>query len=522
MKASPSIQRKICPWAQRTQAFRHPLSGPPRQAFSPGFARMASAVLVCSALTLGTARGTENGPILLAPSVEDLQTSPSAAPPSLPLGASSASSPGNVAIPDVSPPSPAPATTGGPGGWVRAGTGRNRESAASGATASSPPLVGSANPVPAMPQQGQPPGAFYGTARPLTGPAAANSTAWSNGVAPGASPTYGVYSGGIAQGGVGPYATTQPGPYPAPRQQPEKGWFGLPKLDLSKLDLGKLFRRKSPQNPAYAPVPAPASITTNTNAWRGVNTAGTSVGYPNGMQGDVIRQPQWNPQDPQRPSGNGTGNIIPPSGYGASVPASGVSTGSALATNPPWNSQNPYAAPYAVPPQTDSAWATTPQNLPLTASMPQGVGSRGTATLPSSGRATETMRIASPTPYAGPTGTLFGGAGATPVAPPEGGFIGKPTFLDRVKVWWKDVTTPRRDHPRAALLPPNQTWQNLQSRLQPRPQTPGRDPFTVQRGVSYPVDAGTPGAASTMQRSNYSPALLPPPRPQLPGSIPRW
>ncbi|NMC20316.1 MAG: hypothetical protein GYA33_07830 [Thermogutta sp.] len=485
-------------------------------------------LFLCVTPVFGTAWATENGLILLAPSAEDLPPSLPAVPPSIPAGIAPAPSPdaGSTAIgPSISA---APAPAAGQGGWVRAGTGRSQGYPGGSSVPGNPPSTpGATVAVPNASQTAQPPAMFYGTARPLINPAAASPSP-QGGLSPGGSSPYALFPNGGAppnggaQPGVGPYAAGQPGPYAIPRQEPKKGWFGLPKLDLSKLGLGKVFRRK-PQNPTYGPVAAPTAIQPNPSAWREAATAGASAGYPPQTTGEVIRQPDWNRPDPPRFSGTATN--VPPQVYGGVTSVPGASTGvEARAAAPQWNPQNPYAAPYAVPPRSDPAWATTPQDLPLTALPPQGGQAEPSMPLNSAGESSQVARIASPTPYAGPSGTLFGGTGTPPAtAPtPDGGVFGKPTFWDRVKVWWKDVTTPRRDNPRAALLPPGQAWHNLQSRLEPRPQTPGQDPFTAQRGEPYAVDAAEPGAASAMQRRNYSPALLPPPQPQLPGSVSRW
>lgn len=351
---------------------------------------------------------------------------------------------------------------------------------------------------------------FLGTARPLGNPAV--TTAPQGGLLPGTASPYPPNPAARGQVAAQPYPIGRPGAYSAPKQESEKGWFGLPKLDL-----GKLFRRK-PQNPTYGPVAAPTALQPSPSAWRGTNPAEAAIGYPPQVTGEGIRQPEWNHPDPPQ-FGNGMGNNLPPPVYGTSTAEAGAGTDSGAAAVPQWNPHNPYAAPYAVPPSSDSTRATNPPALPLTALPPQG-GQIGAATpLAPSAQARQAARIAAPTPYAGPTGTLFGGTGS-PI--PHGNGFAKPTFWDRVTVWWKDVTTPRRDNPRAALLPPGQVWQNLQNRLEPRPQTPGQDPFSAQRGAAYPVYSPDAGAASAMQRHNYSPALLPPPRPQLPGSIPRW
>jgi len=471
-------------------------------------------VFLCMTTALGPARAAENGPILLAPSAEDLPSSAPGGPASSPVGIAPAPSPDAGSIPIGPPPSAAPAPSAGQGGWVRAGTGRSQGySGGSSATGNPSSTSGAAIAAPNASQTVQPPAMFFGAARPLSNPAVTSAPIPQGGISPGAASPYAPNTGGEWQAGVSPYAAGQPGPYPAPKQEPEKGWFGLPKLDL-----GKLFRRK-PQNPTYGPVAAPTAIPPNPNAWRGANSAGAAIASPSPTTGEVLRQPDWNRPDPPRLSGNGTGSNLPPPGYGTfnSVPGASANAGTQAAA-PQWNPQSPYAAPYAMPPSSDSAWATTPPELPLTALPPQG-GWSGTAPLTPSGQARQTTRIAAPTPYAGPTGTLFGGTGSPT---PHGSGFGKPTFWDRVNVWWKDVTTPRRDNPRAALLPPSQAWHNLQSRLEPRPQTPGQDPFTAQRGETYRIYSTGPGAASTMDRRNYSPALLPPPRPQLPGSIPRW
>ncbi len=351
---------------------------------------------------------------------------------------------------------------------------------------------------------------FFGTARPLGHPAV--TTPPQGGFLPSTASPCPTDPAASRPTAVNPYPAVQPGLYSAQKQEPEKGWFGLPKLDL-----GKLFRRKP--NPTNGPVGAPTAIQPNPNAWRGANPAPTAIGYPPQMTDAGIRQPDWNHPDPP-PLGNGTGSNLSPPVYGTATAEPGAQTGSGpQAAAPQWNPQSPYAAPYAVPPGSNATPATPPQALPLTALPPQAGQLRAATPLAPSAQARQATRIAAPTPYAGPTGTLFGGTGSPHAH--ENGFV-KPTFWDRLSVWWKDVTTPRRDHPRAALLPPGQVWQNLQNRLEPRPRTPGQDPFSAQRGAAYPVYSPDTGAASAMQRHNYSPALLPPPRPQLPGSIPRW
>lgn len=514
----------------------------PRQPFRPSLGRRPASVLVwvsvtavlSAALSLGTGWATENGPILFAPSVEDLQPLPSAGRSSGLPGLTPAPSPGNASPGSVPVKSPAPVPSAGQGGWVRAGTVRSQGHTGNPASEPSPgvpnAVYGAGTPPRAAPVPPLP-GMFSGTARPLNSPTAPTSPQYQGGFLPGGSSPNAPYPAAGPQPGLGPYAAGQPGAYAVPKQEPEKGWFGLPKLDL-----GKLFRRTSPPNPAHADVAAPTvgrrlSILPNTNTWRRSGTAEAAVRDPAPTPGATtsatIRQPEWNPQDPLRSADyaagtNFAGTNAPSSAYGSVPGPAGTNLGNATpAAGPRWDPQSPYAAPYAVPPQTNPAWA--PQDLPLRAIPAQGAGTAA-APLSASGEVASRMRIASPTPYGGPTGTLFGGTGVSPsTAPsPDAGIFGKPTFWDRVKVWWKDVTNPRRDHPRAALLPPGQAWNRLQDRLQPRSQLPDQDPFTAQRGQAHAADPARWGAASTMQGRNYSPALLPPPRPQLPGSIPRW
>lgn len=532
MQYSPVIKQATGPGPQPREVLRASFRRWSASRLPSALGRASVAAVLSAALCFGTAWATENGPILFAPSAEDLRPLPSNGTPSSSPGLTPAPSPGDASPPSVPAMSPAPVPSPGQGGWVRAGTARSHGSYTENRGPDSLPSATYSGGTPPQAVSAPPlPGMFSGAARPLHNPTAVTSPQYQGGFSPGGSSANVPYPTAGPQPGLGPYAAGRPGAYAVPKQEPKKGWFGLPKLDL-----GKLFRRTPPPNPAYADVAAPPagrrqSILPNTNAWRGSGTADVPgrdfPPTPGATTSTTIRRPEWNPQDPLRSADrtagtNFAGTNAPPSASGSFTGPAGGNFGNATpAAGPRWDPQSPYATPYAVPPQSNSAWA--PRELPLTALPPQTAGTAA-APLTAPREGTSRMRIASPAPYGGPTGTLFGGPGVAPSAAPspEAGFFGKPTFWDRVKVWWKDVTSPRRDHPRAALLPPSQAWNRLEDRLRPRPQLPGQDPFTAQRGGPFAVDSAPWGAASTMQGRNYSPALLPPPRPQLPGSIPRW
>jgi len=581
MTPAPATRNKPGCSIPASQSFRRPIRGPraKRWYLTDG----SELVLLMPLLLLAVvgkanqAAAAEDGPILLAPSLEDLQPAPPNSAPSESVHVAPAPSPSEAAtsglpghssspadrpanspfpaeLPANSPmpadrpvasPSPAelpvksPIRAEGQGGWVRAGTvqglasqgwanlARANQGWAEGETPATPGepagSLGSPSVIAPAPPVGQPPGMFYGTARPLSHPAAMAGPYASRtpgGFSSGGQSSYTPYPGAGATAGALPYSP--PGSPIVPPREPERGWFGLPKLDLSKLklNLDKWFQRKPrPQGPATPPAPA-MLVPSNRYAWRGSPSGNAAAGYPPSADGNAIRQPDWNHVDPPQTGlgSGGRGVASPNDGLPVTTPGMDRRTRWPSST---WDPRNPYAAPYAVPPQADADGGTRLQALPLTALPPteQPVGASSAAT-PSSvpGDPRFAWRASN-----GGVATSSGSPAVSPALAPanaEGSFFGKPNFWDRVKVWWKDVTTPRRDRPRTAFLPPRQAWQNLQSRLQPRPQIPGQDPFAAQRGgwgTSYTSDP-----AAMMGYSRYSPAILPPPPPHLPGSIPHW
>lgn len=90
-----------------------------------------------------------------------------------------------------------------------------------------------------------------------------------------------------------------------------------------------------------------------------------------------------------------------------------------------------------------------------------------------------------------------------------------PPLIDRIRAWWADVTAPKGIQGRQALLPPGPSGGRLlgagfRGRSSSVPVT---DPFSnYAPGAPGLVMPGTSGAAFSQQ----SPAVLPPPAPQLP------
>lgn len=230
----------------------------------------------------------------------------------------------------------------------------------------------------------------------------------------------------------------------------------------------------------------------------------------------------------------------------------------------------PYATPYALPPQ--SSGGSAPSSFPLTAQPPQGAAAatspsmygpagpppaHGITTAPS--RAAESTNHANtpaatsddPSVYGGWSSTVSPPSGATgnrpltsstlppyphyssgfgtampfPSASPPGAGIGnglgspreeKSTLplIDRIRNWWADVTAPKGIQGRQGLLPPGPAnGRLLGAGFRGRTSVPVTDPFSnYGPGTAGAVMPGTSGGAAPQQ----SPAVLPPPAPQLP------
>lgn len=326
-----------------------------------------------------------------------------------------------------------------------------------------------------------------------------------------------------------PYGTPAP---PPPLEQPRRSFLGL--------SLPRIFKTEGTARPSSlaewwnslwgktpsSPVPANGP-------------SGFAPGYPLPMTAGT--GPVWNPAP------------------GAGLPTPTVNPGTAQSwATQPRQQISAYVTPYALPPQQSGSAALTPPPLtasPQTANGPERTGVSGginaglTSQRPS-GPATVTpgtgenggfsegwsvsTGMASP-PAAGPPAPTAGQVPGPSAVPPGSGGVylvtpdaragpwtawttpgaapyptAQPTVLDRIRAWWADVTAPKGVQGRRMLLPPGgQAQPSIFGRAQTAPQA---DPFTIRAG---PVST-LPPASSAGSFSGGSPAVLPPPSPQLP------
>lgn len=334
-----------------------------------------------------------------------------------------------------------------------------------------------------------------------------------------------------------PYGTPAP---PPPLEPPRRSFLGLP--------LPRLFTTDSPSKR-----PSPLAEWWN-SLWGKAPPQSTAVnGTPGLVNGAAVPMtagsgPVWNPVTGISPPGNMVTTARPET----------------------WNGQprpqvSAYVTPYALPPQQNGSGALTTPPLTPGPQSGDGAGAGGSWSGPASafspqspsgtpgsprtvgdGRfdqgwtvATEVPPPGSATPPASMSGPISGPSAVSPGSPsasvpgssgvymvtpgasvtPGTGWSSpgtvpaptpKPSLLDRIRVWWADVTAPKGAQGRQMLLPPGRQPQGgIFRQLQPAPQT---DPFTVRTGPVYAL----PSASSPGLFPGSSPAVLPPPSPQLP------
>jgi len=229
----------------------------------------------------------------------------------------------------------------------------------------------------------------------------------------------------------------------------------------------------------------------------------------------------------------------------------------------------PYATPYALPPR--SSEGLSPPSLPLTAQPSQGTAATSPSMYGPVGPPVANTITPAPSRAAGSTNnpstpavtsgeaSVYGGWSATVPSPPgataarsltsstlppyphySSGFgmampfpsASQPNagiwngtasprqekstlpLIDRIRNWWADVTAPKGIQGRQALLPPGPAnGRLLGAGFRGRSSVPTTDPFSnYGPGTAGAVMSGASGGALSQQ----SPAVLPPPAPQLP------
>ncbi|ASV72678.1 hypothetical protein THTE_0076 [Thermogutta terrifontis] len=195
------------------------------------------------------------------------------------------------------------------------------------------------------------------------------------------------------------------------------------------------------------------------------------------------------------PSGSSPTLVPPPHTATPALQTPAVGAPSGVATGVPNVSSGTVGSPSPISQNTFSdGWAASTTNPPATASgtaIPRPSGQIATPRWPSA-----TAPGAPSPPYPGTTawGT------ATPGT--------QPSLWERIRNWWADVTAPKGVQGRAALLP--SAGQARQGIFRTSP-PPASDPFT-SRTVPVPSSSNTQGSVLP----GGSPAVLPPPAPQLP------
>ncbi|MGB9688212.1 hypothetical protein [Thermogutta sp.] len=444
---------------------------------------------------------SDNGPVLFAPSEADLGAGPATADSrdDLPRAYQSAEIQRKVG----DNRSGSVSSSAESDGWFAKGQAAGRAPFAAAADHSRPSDTGSARKVEVPPAV-------------ITAPR--NAVPLSSGIS---TPTI-VPPGTVYSPSVVPYPYGTPAPVPPLQEQPR------PFLGIS---LPRLFNRNRSAEPS------PFARWWN-SLW-GKPPANALQGPPSSSapSGTVIAGPGAPATSPSWGGGSGSATVI--SSPGSPRPST-TSGGNPLAAQG-WSA---YAVPYALPPSGSSPTLVPP---PLTATpavqtpavpasksagtgvpgLPSGASGTSDSPFPNTfsggwgASATNLSATASGTVATGPSAHVSPPAwpsspGSQLQLPPYPGTVGassaspgaRPSVWDRVKKWWSDVTAPKGVQGRAALLPPGG---------QPRPGVfrasppPASDPFT-SRTSSVPSWA-TPQA--TVLPSG-SPAVLPPPAPQLP------
>jgi len=211
-----------------------------------------------------------------------------------------------------------------------------------------------------------------------------------------------------------------------------------------------------------------------------------------------------NPSHPSQAATGGTFTSTPTSRLSSSSGVS-LSTPSGMLSQP---AQGQNASPSGL---TDSSvyggWSATP---PVTSSDPSH-RSTSTSTLPPYPQYSSGFGTAMPFPSPSqPRSAIWNGGVLTPRQEKA-----SPSLMDRIRTWWADVTAPKGIQGRQALLPSQPgSGRLLGAGFRERsPSVPSTDPFSSYGVASAgSVSAPSPGVSVTHQ----SPAVLPPPAPQLP------
>jgi len=442
---------------------------------------------------------SDNGPILLAPSEADLGAGAPAADSHDDFSRAYQSAEIQPKVGENRRGSAS--SSGGSDGWFAKGQAAGRTPSAAAGNPSRPGSAGYSGKVEVPPAVITAPR----NAVPLSSGTSAPTT-----VSPGA-----IYSPSIV-----PYPYGTPAPVPPLQEQPR------PFLGIS---LPRLFNRNRTAEPS------PLA------RWWNSLWGKTSASVPSGVGSSPVppgttiagtaspgTSPVW---------GNGSSTVI------SSPGSPGLST--IPGANPPsargWSA---YAVPYALPPSGSSPTLVPP---PLTATpavqTPAGgasnssgtgvpglsAGMSGASTSPSQNTFSGGWAASATNPPSTVSGTIIPGPsrqnavspgpsatvpGLAPPAYPGTSALGtaapgaRPSLWERIKNWWADATAPKGVQGRAALLP---------SGGQPRPGVfrasppPASDPFTSRTG---PAPSWSSPQASVFPSG--SPAVLPPPAPQLP------
>ena len=344
-------------------------------------------------------------------------------------------------------------------------------------------------------------------------------------------------------------STVLPYPYGAPAPVPEH--LGMPARPAD----GQFFQRVIP---GQASQPRRDGILTSLGEWW------------NSLWG---RKPMDQPGVAPHGSFNSPNGWTAPPGLNSPAAIPWTTTRPLETTQSGGSSQiaQPYATPYALPPR--SSEGPSPSSLPLTAQPSQGTVAGGHRPsiygspnppardtinpIPSNALGSEN-KVNTPAVASGEA-SVYGGWSAT-VPPPPGatadrsltsstlppyphyssGFgtampfpsapqpnaatwngIGSPRqekstlpLIDRIRNWWADVTAPKGIQGRQALLPPGPAnGRLLGAGFRGRSSVPATDPFSSYGpGTAGSVMSGASGGTLSQQ----SPAVLPPPTPQLP------